>query len=129
MALSRDILLKRLTLIACLYFMLLGMFDIGMDIWHGTLTWFQTTFNLAFFIPILFRKQPVHLFMGVVFFLLWSYLLVGGMVTLSLFDESIEVSKQYAFAAFLLFSFCCSLILIWSGIHISEERNSELAPS
>lgn len=100
--------------------MLLGLFDIGMDVWHGTLSWFQTTFNLVFFIPILFRKQSVHLFIGSIFTVLWAYLLFAGTMIMSE-NPNLPTYERYGATLFLSISFVCSIMLIWSGIHINKE--------
>lgn len=119
---NKEILLKRAALIAAIYFALLGLFDIGMDIWHGTLSWFFLVFNLAFFIPLLFRRQPVYLFTGIVFTMLFGYLLLAG-AALAFNGPGMMTIQRYGVAAMLFFSFACAITLIIAGLPVSSQQN------
>lgn len=120
------------TLIPCSYFMLLGIFDIGMDALHGTLCWLQVLFNIVFVIPILFRRGEVHLLLGIIFTLLWGYFLLAGTVLYATADKPPYPNSWQTFGAgmFLFFSFICSIcLMIGGGLWLNEEaqRKSRLA--
>lgn len=107
-----------LTIIPSVYFLLLGIFDVGMDAWYGTLSWYRLLFNMPFFIPILFRKAAVHLFTGILFTLLWGYLAVAGGMILSSGSNPAHLAQwqQMGVAIFLVFSFLCSVCLMMGGV-------------
>lgn len=107
-----------LTLLPSVYFILLGIFDVGMDAWYGTLSWYHILYNIPFFLPVLFRKAGAHLFLGILFTMLWGYLLVfGGMRLSSGYNPAQLTEWQVAGAAiFLLFSFACSVCLMMGGV-------------
>lgn len=107
-----------LTIIPSVYFLLLGIFDVGMDAWYGTLSWYRLLFNIPFFIPILFRKAAVHLFTGILFTLLCGYLLVAcGMILSSGTNPAHLVQwQEVGVAIFLVFSFICSVCLMMGGV-------------
>ncbi len=117
-----------LTLIPLVYFLLLGMFDIAMDAWQGTLSLLQVLFNLVFFLPMLFRKAVVHLWLGLIFTLLWGYLLVAGGMILSSGSNPAHLAQwqEVGIAIFLVFSFLCSVCLMMGGVlRIGDEAQSK----
>lgn len=107
-----------LTLVPAVYFLLLGLFDKGMDAWHGTLSWYHVLFNLVFIVPVIFRRATVHLFLGILFTLLWGYLLVTGSMILSPGNnpEHLAQWKVVGMTIFLIFSFLCSVCLMMGGV-------------
>lgn len=107
-----------LTLVPSVYFLLLGVFDIGMDAFYGTLDWYRLLSNVPFFLPLLFRKAGAHLFMGILLTMLWGYLLVVGGVMLSSGSNPAQLKQLEIVGAaiFLLFSFACSVSLMMGGV-------------
>ena len=115
--------IKLLTYIPAIYFALLGAFDIGMDIWHGTLTPFQTFFNIAFFIPLIFRNRHVFAVLGILFTGLWAYLLMGGLYLLSAGKaDHIGTLEKAGVSLFLIFSLLCSVAMMYIGAQQYNKR-------
>lgn len=125
MPISKDILLKRLSLIAALFFMLMGAYNIISDVWDGKIIWTTIVFNLFLFLPILLRNQQVHLFiLGIVYTLLWGYMLFAGLYFAS--TSNIPINSDILLGACLLFfALASSIVLLWNGIHISTERKQQ----
>lgn len=72
----RFIWVKYAALFPAIYFMLLGLFDISMDLWHHTIT-AQIWLNLILFIPIVFRNKTVSTIVGLLLSLLFAYFLLA----------------------------------------------------
>lgn len=117
-----------LTLTPSVYFLLLGLYDIGMDAWHGTLSWYHVLVNLVYIIPVVFRQSRVHLFLGILFTLLWGYLSVAGGMILSSgnYPGHLSAWGVAGMASFLLFSFICSVAMMMGGVlRLSNETQVE----
>lgn len=119
MTLSVNISTRQLALGASVYFALLGLFDIGMDIYHNSLSPLILLFNLFFFVPIIFRNKTIHLLFGVLFSLLWIYLIFGALSIAVLTKQT--GLKEISIGLFLLFSLGCSLLLIYRGLDLSTN--------
>lgn len=117
-----------LTITPSVYFLLLGLYDIGMDVWHGTPGWYHVLVNLVFIIPVVFRGARVHLFLGILFTLLWGYLAVAGGMILSSgnYPEHVSGWGVAGMASFLLFSFICSVAMMMGGVlRLGDEAQIE----
>jgi len=123
------ILLKRnqslewyLTFVPAIYFMLLGLFLIGFDLWYESLNWFQTSFYVAFLIPMIFRRKRLYLICGICFSVLWFYLIIGGLMMMP-GNTHITTLQAWGVAAWLVFSFLCSVSLWYVGVRGIRKRN------
>ncbi|MCB0695902.1 MAG: hypothetical protein KDC07_00975 [Chitinophagaceae bacterium] len=111
--------LQLLTLIPSICFALTGAFDIGMDAWHGTLSWSHTLFNLAFFIPLVFRNRYVYLICGSLFTILWGYMLFAGIFLAATGRVSkVSALEMTGVSLFLAFSFVCAVAMLYAGIEL-----------
>ena len=107
--------LKYLAFVPAIYFMLLGLYDIG-DAWlDGEVTWSHVLFNAVLLVPIVFRKRSVYLICGVCFSMLSLYGAVGGMIEIPRTPGITRLEIAMAFL-FLNFSLLCSLSLWYVGV-------------
>ena len=106
-------------LIPAAYFALLGIFDIGMDLWHHTLRWEQLGFNLLLMVPLLIRRKPIWTIFGWVGTIFWAYLFI---VVFVWFTDYL-IGKPFRYPAetfgiglpFTAISLTCSIALIYLG--------------
>jgi len=103
-----------LAFVPAVYFMLLGMFNIGMDLWHNTFRGLPSLGNLIFFIPIIFRRRRIYLVCGICFSLLFLYFLFASLFVVP-GNTRITPLEAWAVEFWLLFSFACSLSLWYVG--------------
>ncbi len=121
----RQIWTKYAALFPAIYFMLLGIFDIGMDLWHST-TSIQTWLNMILFIPIVFRNRILDTIFGVILSLLFTYLLLALIVWFLQYARGAHF--KYPFETFVFgplfvgFSLFCSITFVYKGL--SSSNNS-----
>ena len=108
--------------IPAIYFLLLGMFDIGMDLWAETFTWSFVLFNAVFFLPLIFPKRKLYLVFGICSSVFWSYLLIGGGLFVMPGNPRISTLQAIGVSFFLLFSLLCSLSLVYAGADYCREH-------
>jgi len=105
---------KYFGLVPAIYFLLLGIFDIGMDAWYNSLSWFFVLCNLAFFIPIIFRNRRVYLICGICFSALWTYLFFASLILIPK-GNGLSALQIVGVELFLLFSLACSVSMLYAG--------------
>jgi hypothetical protein len=114
----RRIPIKYFALVPAIYFASLGLFDIGMDLYHHTI-YAQTWRNLILFIPLIFRHSKVYIVTGILLTLLWAYLLFVLFVWFLQYMQGkhfIDPAITFGFGGlFIGFSLFCSLAMLYAG--------------
>jgi hypothetical protein len=112
----------QLTFVPAAYFMLLGLTCLGFDLLHNTINWFQTSFYATFLLPMIFRRRRLYQIFGIFFSVLWLYLIIAGLMLMP-GNAYLTTLQTWGVAAWLLFSFLCSVSLWYIGVHRIHKRN------
>lgn len=112
---ARKISFKYLLLVSLVYFLLVGLYTIGTDLYHGKLTWGTFWFNLLFIIPFFIRKKVVHLAFGILFLIIWGYCLFGGILLSIMHPEQLGADEAGS-GILILVALLCSIVLWRRGM-------------
>ncbi len=117
-------------LIPAIYFGLIGIYDIGIDIWHHKLILFNLFIDVVLIIPLLINHRITHLVCGILFGILSLY----GMFACFIFFVQYLQGKHFLYLfetlfvgpVFTSFSLLCALSLIYSCFPRSNNIGQQI---
>lgn len=117
-----------LCLIPSVYFALLGVFDIVMDVWDGKIHWQFIAFNFIFFLPLIIRHRILYMTLGTIGILAFGYVILVLFVWLNGYMAGKPLKDPIGTFAigfpFSIISFLMACSLVTAGYYHSSPQKS-----